>query len=127
QNESLGKQNDLIAQQIDIFRNTSILKGQDDGAIERLEEIENKKLRLSVQPTFRMRTAGYSGSSGDFWVSTENIGESATIESLDVESDDVSISPLSAPVTIDKNNRLKIEGRRKGTKHIKDAEYKINI
>src|SRR5690554_3306396 len=50
QNDSLKKQNELIAQQVDIFRNTSILKQQDGASMAKLQEIEEKKLKLSVAP-----------------------------------------------------------------------------
>ncbi len=56
QSTSLKKQNDLISEQVDIFRNTSLLKGQDTEALKRLQEIEEKKLRLSIAPM--IRTAG---------------------------------------------------------------------
>lgn len=127
QNESLIKQNDLIAQQIDIFRNTTILKEQNAEAIQRLEEIEKKKLKLSVLPSPRMTSSGYSGSSREFWISPENMGEPATVDSIEVESNDVNLRQMNFPLPWDKNKRLKIEGTQKGDKHIKDAEYKINI
>ncbi len=39
QNDSLKKQNELIAQQVDIFRNTSVLKQQDNASMAKLQEI----------------------------------------------------------------------------------------
>ena len=42
QNDSFKKQNNLIAQKDDIFRNTSILKHQDNASMTKLQEIEEK-------------------------------------------------------------------------------------
>src|SRR5690348_14928629 len=50
QNETMKKQNELIAQQVEIFRNTAILGNNDRGAIDQLRDIEEKKLKLSVLP-----------------------------------------------------------------------------
>ncbi len=79
QNEMMKMQNDLIAQQVDIFRNTGILKGNDEGALTQLREIEEKKLRLSVKPNLWSNGAGYSGYDCELKIDLNNKGEDAKL------------------------------------------------
>lgn len=127
QNETMKQQNDLIAQQVDIFRNTSILKGQDEVAISQLKEIEEKKLKLSVKPNLWLNGAGYKGYDGELNIDLNNKGEDAKLLEFNLLSDDIILHSLHLPYDLDKGQRCYIFGRQKGNKHIKDCEYEIDV
>lgn len=128
QNETMKLQNDLIAQQVDIFRNTSILRGNNDGsAIKELKEIEEKKLKLSVRPNLWLNGGGYSGHNGELHIDLNNKGEDAKLLEFNLSSEDIVLHSLSLPYDLDKGQGRKIFGRQKGTKHIKDCDYVIEI
>lgn len=127
QNETMKEQNYLIAQQVEIFRNTSILKGQDDVALGQLREIEEKKLKLSVKPNLWLNGAGYKGYEGELTIDLNNKGEDAKLLEFNLISDDIILHSLSLPYDLDKGRGKYIYGRRKGDKHIKDCQYKIDI
>jgi len=127
QNETMKQQNDLIAQQVDIFRNTSILKGQDDVALTQLKEIEEKKLRLSVKPNLWLNGAGYKGYDGELNIDLNNKGEDAKLLEFNLLSDDIILHSLHLPYDLGKGQRRYIFGRQKGNKHIKDCEYEIDV
>lgn len=127
QNETMKKQNDLLAQQVDIFRNTSLLQGSDNEALFHLKEIEEKKLRLSVQPNLWTNGGGYNGSTGEFHIDLNNKGETAIIQEFKNNSDDISINSIQSPYELDKGEFRKIFGTQKGSKHIKDCDIDIDI
>lgn len=127
QNETMKQQNDLIAQQVDIFRNTSILKGQDEVALSQLKEIEEKKLKLSVKPNLWLNGAGYKGYDGELNIDLNNKGEDAKLLEFNLLSDDIILHSLHLPYDLDKGQRRYIFGRQKGNKHIKDCEYEIDV
>lgn len=126
QNETMKLQNDLIAQQVDIFRNTSILKGNDEGAIIELKAIEEKKLKLSVRPNLWLNGAGY-GPDGELRIDLNNKGEDAKLLEFKLTSDDIALHSLSLPYELEKGQRRYIFGRPSGQKHIKDCEYEIDV
>lgn len=127
QNETMKEQNNLIAQQVDIFRNTSILKRQDDIALGQLKEIEEKKLKLSVKPILWLNGAGYKGYNGELRIDLNNKGEDAKLLEFNLTSDDIILHSLSLPYDLDKGQRRYIFGRQKGSKHIKDCHYEIDV
>lgn len=127
QNETMKEQNNLIAQQVEIFRNTSILKGQDDIALGQLKEIEEKKLKLSVKPNLWLNGAGYKGYDGELTIDLNNKGEDAKLLEFNLTSDDIILHSLSLPYDLDKGQRRYIFGRQKGSKHIKDCDYEIDV
>ncbi|MBJ2125858.1 hypothetical protein [Flavobacterium sp. IB48] len=127
QNETMKIQNDLIAQQVDIFRNTGILKGNDEEAIAQLREIEEKKLKLSVKPNLWLNGAGYSGHDGELKIDLNNKGEDAKLLEFNLTSDDIILHSLSLPWDLEKGKRRYIFGRQKGGKHIKDCEYEVDV
>ncbi|MGH2644745.1 MAG: hypothetical protein ACRDE2_12400 [Chitinophagaceae bacterium] len=126
QDETMRTQNDLVAQQVDIFRNSSILKGNDGSALIELRDIEKRKLRLSVRPDFRVAMS-YQGFSGQMQVRLYNTGEIANIKRIDISSEDVDLHPFQTPATIEKGQQREISGTQKGKKHIKDCEYEIKL
>lgn len=127
QNETMKQQNDLIGQQVEIFRNTSILKGQDDGALAQLREIEEKKLKLSVKPNLWLNGAGYSGYDGELKIDLNNKGEEAILLEFNLTSDDIILHSLSLPYDLEKGQRRYIFGRQKGNKHIQYCDYEIDV
>ena len=127
QNETIKMQNDLIAQQVDIFRNTGILKGNDGGALTQLREIEEKKLRLSVKPNLWLNDAGYSGYDGELKIDLNNKGEDAKLLEFKLTSDDIILHNLSLPLDLDKGGRRYILGRQSGDKHIQYCEYEVDV
>src|SRR5690606_14926744 len=127
QNETMKMQNDLIAQQVDIFRNTGILKGNDEGALAQLREIEEKKLRLSVKPNLWLNSVGYSGFDGELRIDLNNKGEDAKLLEFNLTSDDIILHNLSLPWHLEKGKRRYILGRQKGDKHIQYCEYEVDV
>ena len=123
QNETMKKQNELLAQQVDIFRNTSLLKGADQDAIRNLQAIEEKKLRLSVEPNLWTNGGGYNGSTGEFNIDLNNKGETAIIKEFINNTSEVTITNNSLPYELEKGANRKIFGRQSGEKHIKDSCY----
>jgi len=93
----------------------------------KLQEIEEQKLRLSVQPRLWLNGAGYSGSQGTLQIDLNNKGETAYIDDFIVLSGDIELHSKSIPYELDKGSRRYIFGRDNGTVHIKDAEYEIEI
>jgi hypothetical protein len=127
QNETMKKQNDLISQQVDIFRNTSLLKNNDQEALGHLREIEEKKLRLSVEPNLWTNGGGYNGSTGEFHIDLNNKGETAIIQEFINNTNDVEINNYSLPYELEKGNNRKIFGRQKGDKHIQYCDIDIDV
>jgi len=127
QNDTMKKQNDLLAQQVDIFRNTSLLKGGDQDAIRHLQEIEERKLRLSVEPNLWTNGGGYNGSTGEFSIDLNNKGEVAIIQEFVNNTADVTLYNNSLPYELEKGANRKILGRQSGDKHIKDCDIDIDV
>jgi hypothetical protein len=127
QNETMKKQNDLLFQQVEIFRNTSLLKGNDQEALTHLREIEEKKLRLSVQPNLWTNGGGYNGSTGEFDIDLNNKGETAIIQEYINNTHDVTIQNNSFPYELEKGVNRKIMGRQSGEKHIQYCDIDIDV
>lgn len=127
QNETMKMQNDLIAQQVDIFRNTAILKGNDQGAMEKLQAIEEKKLKLSVLPILWTNGGSYNGSTGEFKLDLNNKGETAILEQFINNSPDVFVQNLQTPYELEKGERRLIIGRQETDKHIQYCDIDLDI
>lgn len=127
QNETMKEQNGLIAQQVEIFRNTNMLKGDDNGALLALREIEDKKLKLSVKPNLWLNGAGYKGYSGELQIDLNNKGEDAKLLEFNLHSNDIVLHNLNLPYDLDKGERRYIFARQAGDKHIQYCEYIIDI
>jgi len=127
QNETMKISNDLMTQQINIFRNTSILKNYDQSALNDLKEIEEKKLKLSVKPKLWLNGAGYKGHSGELKIDLNNKGEEAHLLDFQLTSDDIILHSQSLPYDLGKGQQRFIFGKQKGEKHIKNCEYIIDI
>lgn len=128
QNEITKQQNDLIAQQVEIFRNTSILKGHDGKALEELKELERKKLKLSVKPNLWLNGAHYSRLSGELEIDLNNKGEDAKLLEFKLKSDDIILNNLWLPYDLEKGKSRKIFGKKKqGISHNSECEYEIDI
>ena len=127
QNDTMKMHNDLVAQQVDIFRNTSILKGNDENALRELKEIEIKKLKLSVKPNLYVNGAGYSGFDGKLHIDLTNRGEDAKVLEINLNSGDIKLNSESLPFDFEKGQRRNLNGITNGKKHIKDSDYEIDI
>jgi hypothetical protein len=127
QNDTMKKHNNLIEQQVSIFRNTSILQGKDNGALIALREIEEKKLKLSVKPNLWLNGAGYSGSTGELSIGLNNKGEVAMLQKFELKSDDIELHNHHLPYELEKGERRYIYGRTKNNKHIMDSQYEIDV
>jgi hypothetical protein len=126
QNESLKKQNDLIAQQVDIFRNTSILNKQDNVSIAKLQEIEEKKLKLSVAPVLWLNGAG-TKHTGELQIDLNNKGERAILDDFVLKSGEITLHSKSIPYDLEKGERRYIFGRANSNNPINECEYEIEI
>lgn len=127
QNETMKSQNDLMAQQVDILRNTFILQGQDNEAMLRLKEIEEKKLKLSVKPNLWLNGAGYNVTDGQFQIDVNNKGEDAKLLEFVLRSEDAVLHNEHLPWDLDKGERRYIFGQKVGEKDIKDMIYEIDV
>jgi hypothetical protein len=127
QTEVMRKQNDLISQQVDIFRNTSILKNQDDGAIKRLQEIEEKKLKLSVMPNLWLNGASVKGYEGELKIDLNNKGETAFFYEVNLISGEIILHDNRTPFEIEKGERRYIFAKAKEGKNINDCSYEIEL
>lgn len=127
QTDVMRKQNDLLSQQVDIFRNTSILKNQDEQAVKKLREIEIKKLRLSVMPNLWHNGATTKGHEGELMIDINNKGEVALFYEVNLQSGDISLHNNRVPFEIEKGERRYIFGRTKGEKNINNCTYVIEL
>jgi len=127
QSESLNQQNDLITQQVDIFRNTSILTHQNDQALNDLKEIEIKKLNLSVKPNLWVNGASQDGFRGELKIDLNNKGETAYLKKFNLISEDIELHDEHLPWTLEKGDRRYIFAKSKGNKHVSGAVYSLEI
>lgn len=126
QNENLKKQNDLIAQQVDIFRNSSLLKQQDNDSMAKLQEIEEKKLKLSVAPVLWLNGAG-TRQTGELQIDLNNKGERAILDDFILKSGEIELYTKSLPYDLEKGERRYIFGRANSSKPINECEYEIEV
>lgn len=126
QNDSLKKQNNLIAQQVDIFRNTFILTQQDNESMVKLQEIEEKKLKLSVAPVLWLNGAGTRYTS-ELQIDLNNKGERAILDDFILKSGEIELYNKSVPYELEKGERRFIFGRINGSKRISECEYEIEV
>lgn len=126
QNDSLKKQNELIAQQVDILRNTSILKQQDGASIAKLQELEEKKLKLSVAPVLWLNGAG-TRHTGELQIDLNNKGERAILDDFVLISGEITLHSKSVPYDLEKGERRYIFARAVGNKPINECEYEIEV
>jgi hypothetical protein len=126
QSEYLNKQNELLAQQVDIFRNTSLLKGHDAEALQKLHDIEEKKLKLSVKPNLWMNGGIERGYHGDVQLNLNNKGEIATVLNCEILIGDIALINNSFPFELEKGQNRYISAKTTG-KPIRDCEYDIKI
>lgn len=127
QNETMKLHNDLLAQEVEIFRNTSLLKDNNSSAIKELRAIEERKLKLSVKPNLWLNGAGYTGGSGELKIDLNNKGEDARLVNFILKSDDIILHNLHLPYNLEKGQNRYIMGRQKGDKHIQYCEYEIDV
>ena len=127
QNDTMKMHNDLIAQQVDIFRNTSILSESNGAAMNELRDIEEKKLKLSVMPKLWLNGAGYNGYEGTLTIDLNNKGENANLLEFNLISGDITLQNNYLPIGLDKGGKRAIIAKTNGKKHIKDCEYEIDI
>lgn len=97
---------------------------EDNLVLKRIEKIEEKKLKLSIEPIIRLKTAGRSRS--NFFISIENKGENAILERMEVDSGEVTLNRINLPAILDKNHRFRIEGIYNNRETI-DPDYSLNI
>lgn len=126
QDNTMRAQNDLIAQEVEILRNLTVSKMNDNSALVELKNIEQKKLKLSVRPDIKVN-GSYQGFSGEMQLHLHNTGERATITLIKPISNDVSFYPFIVPVVFEKGQQIDVRGRQSGAKNIKDCEYRIEL
>jgi hypothetical protein len=127
QTEAILSQNELFTQQVDIFRNTSLLKNADSEAMAKLQEIEEKRLRLSVRPRLWLNGAGYRADEGTLKIDLNNKGEVAHLDHFELIEGDIQLHSENLPWDIEKGDRRYIFGKTNGEKHIKDCHYRIAV
>lgn len=125
QNQTMQLQNDLISQQVDIFRNTSLLKGQDEIGLYKLIEIENKKLKLSIRPNLWLNGASYRGNDGILNIELNNNGEVAKLTEINSLSEEIILERHSLPFELNKSKNYLICARRSRSVTIREPKYEI--
>jgi hypothetical protein len=93
----------------------------------KLAEIEEKKLRLSVQPKLWTNGGGYNGSTGEFHLDLNNKGEDAIIEEIVNNSKDVMIYNVNTPFELEKGSNIKIRGIQNGERHVQYCAIDVDI
>jgi len=126
QNDNLKKQNDLTIQQIEIFRNTYILKHQDTASVDKLKEIEEKKLKLSIAPVLWLDGAG-TRYTGELQIYINNKGERAILDDFNLISGDIELHSKSVPYDLEKGQGRYIFGKSLGNIPIGECEYEIEV
>lgn len=123
------KHNELVAMQVDVWRDSLLNTNQADNkeSINKLREIEEQKLRLSVQPRLWLNGAGYTGYNGELKIDLNNKGEVAYIDDFNLISGDIVLHSKSIPYELEKGEQRYIFGRQSGSTHIKDCKYEIEI
>ncbi|RYD82389.1 MAG: hypothetical protein EOP53_03885 [Sphingobacteriales bacterium] len=127
QTEVMRQQNDLIAQQVDIFRNRSLFDSKDNDALKKLHEIEEKKLKLSVKPNLWLNGVSTHGTTGEIKFDLNNKGETAFLTEMNLINGDISLHDLHIPYELEKGQRRYIFGRNASEKHILQCSYEIEI
>jgi len=127
QTSVMQKHNDLVAMQVEILRGTSLSQGDNKEAIAKLQDIEEQKLRLSVQPRLWLNGANYVGWTGELEIDLNNKGEVAHLDDFVVLFGDIMLHSKSVPYDLEKGERRYIFARNMGAKHIKDTVYSIEI
>ena len=97
---------------------------EDNLLLKRIEKIEEKKLKLSIEPIIRLKTVGRSRS--NFFITIENTGENAILERMEVDSGEVTLSRINLPAILDKNHRFRIEGVYNNRETV-DPDYSLNL
>ncbi len=126
QNDNLRKQNELIAQQVDIFRNTILLKQQDSLSMQKLQEIEEKKLKLSVAPILWLNGAN-TRQNTELQIDLNNKGERAILDDFILKDGEIQIHSKSVPFDLEKGERRYIFARAVGDNPINKCEYEIEV
>ena len=129
QNDILAKHNDiqkniasLISQQVDIMRD-KLFQNENREGVDKLLEIEEKKLRLSLLPVFTWHFGG--GGQEQISIHFMNTGETAVIESVkEIDSKGIFIFGVRTPLRVEKNTEFQI-----GVKgaSIQQLEYRLEL
>lgn len=127
QNDLMKLHNELIAQQVDIFRNTSVLNIGDNIAFAELKEIEEKKLKLVVRPNLWLNGAGYNVNTGELKIDLNNKGEDAVLMEFVNHSNDIILHNEHLPYDLDKGGSRYIFAKRSINKNMKDINYEIEV
>ena len=126
QTSEMRKHNELVAMQVEILRESSQKGGADKEAMEKLQEIEAQKLRLSVQPRLWLNGAGYTGWNGELQIDLNNKGEVAHLDEFNLLSGPIELHSLSLPYDLEKGGRRLIFARGK-PQQMHQTQYQIEV
>ncbi|WP_378411392.1 hypothetical protein [Rhodocytophaga aerolata] len=98
-----------------------------DKYINRLADVEQRKLKLSVKPKLWLNGASTNGASGDIKIDLNNKGETAYIKDIKLLSGNINLHSLSLPYELNKSERRYIFGRTTGENHISNTSYTIEV
>ncbi|MFN7313499.1 MAG: hypothetical protein ACK5UI_08455, partial [Bacteroidota bacterium] len=105
QNETLQKSNELASEQIDVLRKMLLKPGA--SGYDKLAEIEEKKLKLSVKPNLRSNSQSYR--MDELWVDINNYGELAIVDSIDFDTHTFyPINSINSGYELIKNSKIRI-------------------
>jgi hypothetical protein len=124
QNETLQMSNELASEQIDVLRKMLLSPGT--SGFEKLAEIEEKKLKLSVMPNLKSNSQSYRME--EFSVNISNHGETAIIEKIDfLDSEVYPHNNLKVGYELEKEKYISIGGRSKNRQNTNYMDYKIDV
>lgn len=92
-----------------------------------LEELEEKKIRLSVKPRLNMNGASSRGFEGELQLNLQNKGERASLKAFRVLEGNVILHNEHLPYELEKDQERKIFLRTKDRSNSNVAKYKIEI
>lgn len=95
-------------------------------SIAKLQEIEEKKLKLSVAPVLWLNGAG-TRHTGELQIDLNNKGERAIIDDFVLMSGEITLHSKSVPYDLEKGERRYIFARANGSKPISECEYEIEV
>jgi len=124
QNETLQKSNELASEQIDVLR--KMLLNPTESGYNKLAEIEEKKLKLSVMPKLKYNSESYTMEV--FSVNISNQGETAIIEKIDfLDSEVYPQNDIKPEYELEKGKYMRIGGQSKNGGNTNYMDYKIDI
>jgi hypothetical protein len=127
QSDLMKQHNDLVSEQVNILKNTELLKKQDGDSTKRIIEIEEEKFKLSVKPYLWINGVSYNSTSNEMKVDINNKGETANLIDFKVVKSNITLHNLSLPYELEKGSNRYIFGEYRDSGRFEKCEYEIDV